>query len=76
MSATEISCDEAWYLQMSSGVQGDDELHHYRVLDSLGTVYKALVEMLEERGEGVQYRQQSSCNSRWACQDPQHRGAC
>jgi hypothetical protein len=76
VSADEISCDEAWYLQMSSAVQDDGELHRYRFLDSLGTVYKALVEMLKEREEGVQYRQQSSRNSQRACQDPQQRGAC
>lgn len=56
MRATEISCDEAWHLQMPSAVQDDGELRRCRFLDWSGTVYKALVEMLKERGEGVQYR--------------------
>jgi hypothetical protein len=53
VSADEISCDEAWYLKMPSAVQDDGELRRCRFLDSLGNVYKALVEMLEERGNGV-----------------------
>jgi hypothetical protein len=76
VSADEISCDEAWYLQMSSGVQDDGELHLYRFLDSLGTVYKALVEMLKERGKEVPVSTQSSCNLWRAYQDSQQMGAC